>query len=155
MFRKFLSAACAVSLLFTAACSSLPDGSKKPALTINNVVIATDNKVDGFKITFTMHHNSQKSLPVDEILIDVYVNGRKAAQYIESADVKIEPNKNVVLSRFVKANLQGDIANWSMRQNPMLKVTATAKVAVIFDDSEKNRNFNPQATYVGVISHAE
>lgn len=117
--------------------------------------MSSEKKDDGFNVTYTLHHNSQQSLSVDELHIEIYVNGRKVAEYAESPDLKIEPNRDVVQSQFVKANLQGGIASWSMRSSPMLKVMATCKVTVIFDSSEKNRNFNPQATYVGVISHAE
>lgn len=117
--------------------------------------MSSEDRTDGFNVTFTLHHNSLKTLSVDELHIDIYVNGRKVAEYAESSDLKIEPNRDVVLSQFVRANLQGGIASWSMRSSPMLKVSATCKVAVIFDSSEKNKNFNPQATYVGVISHAE
>ncbi|HAR80010.1 MAG TPA: hypothetical protein DCR21_04185, partial [Succinivibrionaceae bacterium] len=109
MFKKLCSAVLiAVLALSLTACSSLPEGAKKPAMQISSVRFSGDEA--GFDINFILQHNSLTPLEVQEIIIDVSVNGRPAAHYEESPSSLLIPSgSEISLSRNVKANLVGEI----------------------------------------------
>ncbi len=154
MFKKLCSAALiAVLALSLTACSSLPEGAKKPTMQISSVRFSRDDA--GFDINFILQHNSLTPLAVQEIIIDVSVNGRPAAHYEESPSKLLIPSgSEISLSRNVKANLAGEVSRKSL-VNPMINANGNAVVKVIFDSDEDNATFNPVATYQGIVSHAE
>ncbi len=135
------------------ACSSLPDGSKKPELAITSVQAAQNNGKEGFNVTCTIRHSSLEPLKIRRITTRVAVNGSPMAAGEDADKREVAPRQDVVLTEFVPANLARPVSLETMG-SPMINARASAEVKVWFVDDEESP-FNPSATYNGKLSDAE
>ena len=144
--------ACAAAALFCAACSSLPDGSKKPQLTADRVAVADQNGLRGFNVRFTLHHNSLEPLEIKKIAAKVGVNRTlMCSAEIEEDDTPVAPRRDVTLTRFFPANLARPVSLKTL-SSPMLHAEGEVQLQVFFTGDDEDP-FNPSATYKGMIEN--
>ncbi len=151
--KKLLITVAALTALFAAGCSSLPDGARKMTLNIDSVSIANKNNVEGFKVDYTVHHSSIKPMPVEAVKIRVDINGRNIGNYYSDRDRLLEGHKDLHLSTFVPADKATPVASQSFKLTPMLQVQAVATVELVVeeDESDAASAFNVSSTYKGII----
>jgi hypothetical protein len=143
---------CAAAALFCAACSSLPDGSKKPQLTADRVAVADQNGLRGFNVRFTLHHNSLEPLEIKKIAAKVGVNRTlMCSAEIEEDDTPVAPRRDVTLTRFFPANLARPVSLKTL-SSPMLHAEGEVQLQVFFTGDDEDP-FNPSATYKGMIEN--
>ncbi|MGN0914772.1 MAG: hypothetical protein ACI4NE_00225 [Succinivibrio sp.] len=141
------------SAFFLAACSSSLAGASKLILNVDSLSFTNENGVEGFKVDYSVRHNSLNPMPIDKITIDVYVNGKKAAHYEQEEDSLIAARLDNHYSVFVPANCTNKVARKSLKQTPMLQVQARAEVNLIVEEDIEDSDslFNKSASYEGVI----
>lgn len=71
-----LTVAGALAILAT-SCVSLPDAARKLDLNVDSVTFANENNVEGFNVEYTVHHNSSAPMPIENVKIDIAINGKK------------------------------------------------------------------------------
>ncbi|MCR5536905.1 MAG: hypothetical protein K6F05_05780 [Succinivibrio sp.] len=153
MLKYICFLCCAAALWLLQGCSSLPDGARKPELTVQSVELGTKEQQLGFYVSLICHHRSPEPLPLEAVQIRVFVNGRLASDYREEPKkVSIRPRQDVVLTYFAPADKLGALARSSLSA-PMVSIQAEVLSTLYFEDEEKSA-FNPTATYKGVISRA-
>lgn len=91
MKKIVLTVAGALAILAT-SCVSLPDAARKLDLNVDSVTFANENNVEGFNVEYTVHHNSSAPMPIENVKIDIAINGKKAATY-ENDKTKELPNR--------------------------------------------------------------
>ena len=138
------------SLLLT-SCSSLPEGAVKPSLQITDVFITSRHGTPGFEVSFRVQHHSPEELPVEEISIEIELNGRRYADFHEEPVLELRPGVLEEFVRFVPADQAGPAAQDALTYNSMLSARAYCKVRLLIDDDEENLDFNPEAEYRGII----
>ena len=150
-FKSLIALACCTALL--SGCASLPNGSKKPELTINSVQTAENNGVKGFNVSFSLKHNSLEPLEVKKILTQISINDIPMAQAEEKPDdLEIAPRQQLNLTRFVPANLTRNVSGQTL-QSPLLYRQANCTVKVMFTSNEDDP-FNPQGSVSTIINSA-
>lgn len=155
MKKIVLTVAGALAILVT-SCVSLPDAARKLDLNVDSVTFANENNVEGFNVEYTVHHNSSAPMPIENVKIDIAINGKKAATY-ENDKTKELPNRvNNHFKVFVPANLTYAVAKESLKYTPMLQMMAETTVTLIVDDDKDSSAaaFNVTKKLKGVI-HAQ
>ena len=155
MKKIVLTVAGALAILAT-SCVSLPDAARKLDLNVDSVTFANENNVEGFNVEYTVHHNSSAPMPIENVKIDIAINGKKAATY-ENDKTKELPNRvNNHFKVFVPANLTYTVAKESLKYTPMLQMMAETTVTLIVDDDKDSSAaaFNVTKKLKGVI-HAQ
>ena len=140
MKKIVLTVAGALAILAT-SCVSLPDAARKLDLNVDSVTFANENNVEGFNVEYTVHHNSSAPMPIENVKIDIAINGKKAATY-ENDKTKELPNRvNNHFKVFVP---------------PMLQMMAETTITLIVDDDKDSSAaaFNVTKKLKGVI-HAQ
>jgi LEA14-like dessication related protein len=151
--KKILIPITIAAALALSACSSLPDGSKKPQLAITSVEAAQNNGRTGFNVTCSIRHSSLEPLKVRRIATTVSVNGTPMASGEDEEKREIAPNSDVVLTEFVPANLARPVSLETL-DDPMVNARTEAKVKVYFINDEDSA-FNPSASYTGKLEYAK
>lgn len=152
--KKFLFLLLALSAMFTTACSSVPDGAKKPEMKITDLTFASENNVQGFNVDYTVVHNTPEPLLVDTIKIKIYLNHKQAADFIfDASDMLIPPHHDNHYTQFVPANLLPKVSAASLVNSPMLKLQGKAELDLIIDDGSK-AFLNQHDVYEGLIHAA-
>ncbi len=150
-FKSLIAVACCTA--FLTGCASLPDGSKKPELTINSVETAENDGVNGFNVSFTLKHNSLEPLEVRQILTQISINDTPMANAEEEPDdMEIAPRNETRVTRFIPANLARNVSGRTV-QSPLFYGEADCTVKVMFTKDEEDP-FNPQANIRTVINSA-
>lgn len=150
-FKSLIAVACCTALL--TGCASLPDGSKKPELTINSVETAENNGISGFNVSFTLKHNSLEPLEVRQILTQISINDiPMASSEEEPDDMEIAPRYEMKLQRFIPANLARNVSGKTV-QSPLFYGETNCTVKVMFTKDEEDP-FNPQANLSTIINSA-
>ncbi len=150
-FKSLIAVACCTA--FLSGCASLPDGSKKPELTINSVETAENNGVNGFNVSFTLHHNSLEPLEVRQILTQISINDiPMASSEEEPDDMEIAPHNEMKFTRFIPANLARNVSGKTV-QSPLFYGQGNCIVKVMFTKDEEDP-FNPQASLNTIINSA-
>lgn len=155
MKKIVLTVVGALAFLAT-SCVSLPDAARKLDLNVDSVAFASENNVEGFNVEYTVHHNSSAPMPIEDVKIEIAINGRKAATY-ENDKTKELPNRvNNHFKVFVPANLTYTVAKDSLKYTPMLQMMAETTVTLIVDDDKDSSAaaFNVTKKLKGVI-HAQ
>lgn len=135
------------------ACSSLPDGSKKPELAITSVQAAQNDGKAGFNVTCTLTHSSLEPLKIRRITTRVAVNGSPMASGEDTEKREVAPRQDVVITQFVPANLARPVSLETLG-SPMINARANAEVKIYFVDDEESP-FNPSATFNGKLTDAQ
>ena len=154
MKKILIGVAGALALLAT-ACSSLPESARKMTLNVDSVGFANQNNVEGFKVDYTVHHSSSEPMPIDEVKINVKVNGKLVAVYDNPDDTLMPNRRDTTFSVFVPANKTYTVSKNSLK-TPMLQVQAVAEVMLFVDADEKSEEaaFNVRSQYKGIIHAA-
>ena len=150
LFKLFLLFFFAININ---ACSSVPEGARKMDISIEDLSFANINNTEGFKICFNVHHSSFEPMPLEQIKIQVFVNGKEAALYTDN-EKKLLPNRvNNHFDLFIEANKLSSVAKNSLQKTPMLQIKAKAIVSLIVDEDieDPDSRFNQSAEYEGVI----
>lgn len=150
LFKLFLLVFIAITIN---ACSSVPEGARKMEISIDSLSFANINNVEGFKISFNVRHSSFEPMPLKQIKVMVYVNGKEAALYTDK-EKKLLPNRvNNRFDLFIDANKLSNVAKNSLKKTPMLQIKAKAIVNLIVDEDidDPDSRFNQSAEYEGVI----
>ena len=139
--------------LLAAGCTSLPEGARKMTLNINSVEFQNKNNVEGFLVDYTVHHSSAEPMPIDKVKINIKLNGREAANYVDDADTQIVNREDKQFLTFVPANKTYAVAKRSLISNPMLQLQVDATVEIIVDEDAKSAEsaFNVKKNYKGII----
>lgn len=151
--KKMLIAVAGSLALLAAGCSSLPEGARKMTLNINSVEFQNKNNVEGFLVDYTVHHSSAEPMPIDKVKINIKLNGREAANYVDDTDTKIVNREDKQFLTFVPANKTYAVAKKSLISNPMLQLQVNATVEIIVDEDSKSAEsaFNVKKNYKGII----
>ncbi len=151
--KKMLIAVAGSLALLAAGCTSLPEGARKMTLNINSVEFQNKNNVEGFLIDYTVHHSSAEPMPIDKVKINIKLNGREAANYVDDTDTKIVNREDKQFLTFVPANKTYAVAKKSLISNPMLQLQVNATVEIIVDEDSKSAEsaFNVKKNYKGII----
>ena len=151
--KKMLIAVAGSLALLAAGCTSLPEGARKMTLNINSVEFQNKNNVEGFLVDYTVHHSSAEPMPIDKVKINIKLNGREAANYVDDADTKIVNREDKQFLTFVPANKTYAVAKKSLISNPMLQLQVNATVEIIVDEDSKSAEsaFNVKKNYKGII----
>lgn len=150
LFKLFLLSFFAIILN---ACSSVPEGARKMEISINELSFANINNTEGFKLSFNVHHSSFEPMPLEQIKVSIFVNGKQAALYTDN-EKKLLPNRvNNYFDLFIEANKLSSVAKNSLQKTPMLQIKAKAIVSLIVDEDieDPDSRFNQSAEYEGVI----
>ena len=141
---------------FIAACASLPKGAQKPGLSIEQVSLENNEGKAAFALDVALSHNSLSALPLKKMQVTIFVNGNPAANYEENLKkVEVQPRETYHLKIKVDANLLPEVASRSLAFNRMVKVNASVMVQTIIDENKQNLEFNPTATFDGIIGHVQ
>lgn len=141
---------------FIAACASLPEGAQKPGLSIEQVSLENNEGKAAFALDVALSHNSLSALPLKKMQVTIFVNGNPAANYEENLKkVEVQPRETYHLKIKVDANLLPEVASRSLAFNRMVKVNASVMVQTIIDENKQNLEFNPTATFDGIIGHVQ
>lgn len=152
MKKIFVPLAVITASLLT-ACSSVPEGSKEPVATIENVTLAKGQE-PGFNIDFSVFHRSLEPLPFKSLDISVAINKKDVAVYHEKLeDTFINPNVKNSFKRFVKVNKAEIAESSSLENTPMLKVVSNVNLKITVVNNEDLNSFNPKASFEGIITH--
>ena len=151
--KKMLIAVAGSLALLAAGCTSLPEGARKMTLNINSVEFQNKNNVEGFLVDYTVHHSSAEPMPIDKVKINIKLNGREAASYVNDTDTQIVNRENKQFLTFVPANKTYAVAKKSLISNPMLQLQVDATVEIIVDEDAKSAEsaFNVKKNYKGII----
>lgn len=151
--KKMLIAVAGSLALLAAGCTSLPEGARKMTLNINSVEFQNKNNVEGFLVDYTVHHSSAEPMPIDKVKINIKLNGREAANYVDDTDTKIVNREDKQFLTFVPANKTYAVAKKSLISNPMLQLQVDATVEIIVDEDAKSAEsaFNVKKNYKGII----
>ncbi len=151
--KKMLIAVAGSLALLAAGCTSLPEGARKMTLNINSVEFQNKNNVEGFLVDYTVHHSSAEPMPIDKVKINIKLNGREAANYVDDTDTKIVNREDKQFLTFVPANKTYAVAKKSLTSNPMLQLQVNATVEIIVDEDSKSAEsaFNVKKNYKGII----
>jgi len=151
--KKMLIAVAGSLALLAAGCTSLPEGARKMTLNINSVEFQNKNNVEGFLVDYTVHHSSAEPMPIDKVKINIKLNGREAANYVDDADTQIVNREDKQFLTFVPANKTYAVAKKSLISNPMLQLQVNATVEIIVDEDSKSAEsaFNVKKNYKGII----
>ena len=151
--KKMLIAVAGSLALLAAGCTSLPEGARKMSLNINSVEFQNKNNVEGFLVDYTVHHSSAEPMPIDKVKINIKLNGREAANYVDDTDTKIVNREDKQFLTFVPANKTYAVAKKSLISNPMLQLQVNATVEIIVDEDTKSAEsaFNVKKNYKGII----
>ncbi len=151
--KKMLIAVAGSLALLAAGCTSLPEGARKMTLNINSVEFQNKNNVEGFLVDYTVHHSSAEPMPIDKVKINIKLNGREAANYVDDADTQIVNREDKQFLTFVPANKTYAVAKKSLISNPMLQLQVDATVEIIVDENSKHAEsaFNVKKNYKGII----
>lgn len=151
--KKMLIAVAGSLALLAAGCTSLPEGARKMTLNINSVEFQNKNNVEGFLVDYTVHHSSAEPMPIDKVKINIKLNGREAANYVDDADTQIVNREDKQFLTFVPANKTYAVAKKSLISNPMLQLQVDATVEIIVDEDAKSAEsaFNVKKKYKGII----
>ncbi|MDY6416663.1 MAG: hypothetical protein SPK70_02635 [Succinivibrio dextrinosolvens] len=151
--KKMLIAVAGSIALLAAGCTSLPEGARKMTLNINSVEFQNKNNVEGFLVDYTVHHSSAEPMPIDKVKINIKLNGREAANYVDETDTKIVNREDKQFLTFVPANRTYAVAKKSLISNPMLQLQVNATVEIIVDEDSKSAEsaFNVKKNYKGII----
>lgn len=151
--KKILIAVAGSLALLAAGCTSLPEGARKMTLNINSVEFQNKNNVEGFLVDYTVHHSSAEPMPIDKVKINIKLNGREAANYVDDTDTKIVNREDKQFLTFVPANKTYAVAKKSLISNPMLQLQVNATVEIIVDEDSKSAEsaFNVKKNYKGII----
>ena len=151
--KKMLIAVAGSLALLAAGCTSLPEGARKMTLNINSVEFQNKNNVEGFLVDYTVHHSSAEPMPIDKVKINIKLNGREAANYVDDTDTKIVNREDKQFLTFVPANKTYAVAKKSLISNPMLQLQVDATVEIIVDENSKHAEsaFNVKKNYKGII----
>lgn len=151
--KKMLIAVAGFLALLAAGCTSLPEGARKMTLNINSVEFQNKNNVEGFLVDYTVHHSSAEPMPIDKVKINIKLNGREAANYVDDTDTKIVNREDKQFLTFVPANKTYAVAKKSLISNPMLQLQVNATVEIIVDEDSKSAEsaFNVKKNYKGII----
>ena len=151
--KKMLIAVAGSLALLAAGCTSLPEGARKMTLNINSVEFQNKNNVEGFLVDYTVHHSSAEPMPIDKVKINIKLNGREAANYVDETDTKIVNREDKQFLTFVPANKIYAVAKKSLISNPMLQLQVNATVEIIVDEDTKSAEsaFNVKKNYKGII----
>lgn len=151
--KKMLIAVAGSLALLAAGCTSLPEGARKMTLNINSVEFQNKNNVEGFLVDYTVHHSSAEPMPIDKVKINIKLNGREAAYYVDETDTKIVNREDKQFLTFVPANKTYAVAKKSLISNPMLQLQVNATVEIIVDEDSKSAEsaFNVKKNYKGII----
>lgn len=151
--KKMLIAVAGSLALLAAGCTSLPEGARKMTLNINSVEFQNKNNVEGFLVDYTVHHSSAEPMPIDKVKINIKLNGREAANYVDDADTQIVNREDKQFLTFVPANKTYAVAKKSLISNPMLQLQVDATVEIIVDEDAKSAEsaFNVKKNYKGII----
>ena len=136
--KKMLIAVAGSLALLAAGCTSLPEGARKMTLNINSVEFQNKNNVEGFLVDYTVHHSSAEPMPIDKVKINIKLNGREAANYVDETDTKIVNREDKQFLTFVPANKTYAVAKKSLISNPMLQLQVNATVEIIVDEDSKS-----------------
>ena len=115
--KKMLIAVAGSLALLAAGCTSLPEGARKMTLNINSVEFQNKNNVEGFLVDYTVHHSSAEPMPIDKVKINIKLNGREAANYVDDADTQIVNREDKQFLTFVPANKTYAVAKKSLISN--------------------------------------
>lgn len=156
MKKIVLTVAGALAFL-VASCASLPDAARKLDLNVDSVTFANENNVEGFNVEYTVHHNSSAPMPIENVKIEIAINGRKAAIYENDKSNELPNRVNNHFKVFVPANLTYSVAKDSMKHTPMLQMIAEATVTLIVDDDKDSSaaTFNVTKKLKGVIHRGQ
>lgn len=151
--KKMLIAVAGSLALLAAGCTSLPEGARKMTLNINSVEFQNKNNVEGFLVDYTVHHSSAEPMPIDKVKINIKLNGREAANYVNDTDTQIANREDKQYQTFVPANKTYAVAKKSLISNPMLQLQVDATVEIIVDENSKHAEsaFNVKKNYKGII----
>lgn len=151
--KKMLIAVAGSLALLAAGCSSLPEGARKMTLNINSVEFQNKNNVEGFLVDYTVHHSSAEPMPIDKVKINIKLNGREAANYVNDTDTQIANREDKQYQTFVPANKTYAVAKKSLISNPMLQLQVDATVEIIVDENTSHAEsaFNVKKNYKGII----
>ena len=151
--KKMLIAVAGSLALLAAGCTSLPEGARKMILNINSVEFQNKNNVEGFLVDYTVHHSSAEPMPIDKVKINIKLNGREAANYINDNEFLIQHLEDKQFQTFVPANKTYAVAKKSLISNPMLQLQVDATVEIIVDENSKHAEsaFNVKKNYKGII----
>ena len=151
--KKMLIAVAGSLALLAAGCTSLPEGARKMTLNINSVEFQNKNNVEGFLVDYTVHHSSAEPMPIDKVKINIKLNGREAANYVDDTDTKIVNREDKQFLTFVPANKTYAVAKKSLISNPMLQLQVNATVEIIVDEDSNSAEsaFNVKKNYKGII----
>lgn len=151
--KKMLIAVAGSLALLAAGCTSLPEGARKMTLNINSIEFQNKNNVEGFLVDYTVHHSSAEPMPIDKVKINIKLNGREAANYVDDTDTKIVNREDKQFLTFVPANKTYAVAKKSLISNPMLQLQVNATVEIIVDEDSKSAEsaFNVKKNYKGII----
>ena len=155
MNKKFLVAAGACAFLCT-SCTSLPENARKLDINIESVSFTNINNVEGFNVVYTVHHNSNAPMPLENVTITVDINGKPAGIYTDNEPHELPNRITNHYSVFVPANRTCEVAKESLKLNPMLQVSSSATVSLIVEDDtdDSASAFNVEQTKKGII-HAQ
>ncbi|MGN0909714.1 MAG: hypothetical protein ACI4NA_08845 [Succinivibrio sp.] len=151
--KKTLIPITIAAALALCACSSLPDGSKKPDLTIDSVQVAQNDGKPGFNVACTIRHSSLEPLEIRRITTRVAVNGIPMASGEDTQKREVAPRQDIRFTQFVPANLARPVSLQTL-ENPMINARASAEVKVYFT-SDEDSPFNPQAAFNGKMTDAQ
>lgn len=148
--KKILICISLASALALSACSSLPDGSKKPELTINSVQVAENNGKTGFNVSYTLRHSSLSPLKIRKVTTRVSVNNIPMASGVDENEPLVVPRSDVQLTEFIPANLARPVSLQTIR-SPMINARTQAELKVYFVRDEESP-FNPIANFSGKLT---
>jgi hypothetical protein len=92
-------------------------------------------------------------MPIDKVKINIKLNGREAANYVDDADTQIVNREDKQFLTFVPANKTYAVAKKSLISNPMLQLQVDATVEIIVDENSNHAEsaFNVKKNYKGII----
>ena len=152
MKKVLLTALCALSLLGTSGCSSVPDGAKPLTLHIDSVTLDSKDGKQGFNVLYTVQHNSLEDMPVEALSIKVKVNNKEVANYVNRNQAALPTRRENSFSIFVPANRSKTFAKESLN-TPMLQLQAKVEVNLMVkeDSSAAGARLNGKDTFEGIV----
>lgn len=153
--KKLLSFICVALIALTLnACSSIPDGAKKPVLEINSITLANQDNETGFSLNFSVMHHSLTPLKLKQINADIFINDKHASKYaLDYNDSYLPNDKELSYTIFIPANLLSSTAKDAIANNPLLMVQVSAAITLVFSNDESAINFNPSTNFEGLVGH--
>lgn len=151
---KFLTAGflSIVLALLLNACNALPKGAAAPKLTINQLAIQVQDEIPSFVITYTLEHNSDTELPVQEIKADIFIKDIRVGSIDQTVKNFMVPN-NVPTQYTVTVPVSeaGAATIDSLVHNSLLLLEGSCALTVSFTKKSDLTNFRPADSYQGFI----